>query len=119
MEARRSARQFRDLYARKEPGLYHPRQVESKGELSDVFACLRHVGGTIIDHGQTMCRYAKSEKSWIDDPSGIPWEMFFTRGESMITSANAVARAGRSSWRSCLAPEGEHGDGELVGALRR
>ena len=26
--------------------------------------------------------YAKSEKSWIDDPAGISWETFFTTGES-------------------------------------
>ena len=28
------------------------------------------------------CCYAKSEKSWIDDPAGISWETFLTTGES-------------------------------------
>ena len=31
---------------------------------------------TIIEQGQTTCCYAKSEKSWIDDPAGISWETF-------------------------------------------
>jgi hypothetical protein len=43
---------------------------------------LREAGGTIIEQGQTSCCYAKSEKSWIDDPSGIAWETFHTTGES-------------------------------------
>ena len=65
------------------PGLDHLGiQVESKDELGDVYARLRQAGGTIIEQGQTSCCYAKSEKSWIDDPAGISWETFFTTGES-------------------------------------
>jgi hypothetical protein len=67
----------------KRPGLDHLGiQVESKDELGDVYARLRQAGGTIIEQGQTTCCYAKSEKSWIDDPAGISWETFFTTGES-------------------------------------
>jgi catechol 2,3-dioxygenase-like lactoylglutathione lyase family enzyme len=67
----------------KEPGLDHLGiQVESKDELANVYARLRQAGGTIIEQGQTTCCYAKSEKSWIDDPAGISWETFFTTGES-------------------------------------
>jgi len=67
----------------KRPGLDHLGiQVESKDELGEVYARLRQAGGTIIEQGQTTCCYAKSEKSWIDDPAGISWETFFTTGES-------------------------------------
>jgi catechol 2,3-dioxygenase-like lactoylglutathione lyase family enzyme len=67
----------------KQPGLDHLGiQVESKDELGEVYARLRQAGGTIIEQGQTSCCYAKSEKSWIDDPAGISWETFFTTGES-------------------------------------
>ncbi len=34
------------------------------------------------EQGQTQCCYARSEKSWIDDPAGISWETFLTTGES-------------------------------------
>ena len=65
----------------KQPGLDHLGiQVESKDELGDVYARLRRAA--IIEQGQTTCCYAKSEKSWIDDPAGISWETFFTTGES-------------------------------------
>jgi len=67
----------------KQPGLDHLGiQVESRDELQEVYARLRQAGGTIIEQGPTTCCYAKSEKSWIDDPAGISWETFFTTGES-------------------------------------
>ncbi len=56
-------------------------QVESQEELQEVYARLRKAGGNIIEQGETACCYAKSEKSWIDDPAGLSWETFFTKGE--------------------------------------
>ena len=58
-------------------------QVESKDELDDVYGRLREAGGAVLEEGQTTCCYARSEKSWIEDPSGISWETFFTIGESI------------------------------------
>jgi predicted enzyme related to lactoylglutathione lyase len=56
----------------KQPGLDHLGiQVESQDELQEVYARLRSAGGNIIEQGQTSCCYAKSEKSWTDDPAGI------------------------------------------------
>jgi predicted enzyme related to lactoylglutathione lyase len=67
----------------RQPGLDHLGiQVESKTELNEVYARLRQAGGTVIEQGETACCYAKSEKSWIDDPAGIAWETFHTTGES-------------------------------------
>ncbi len=66
----------------KHPGLDHLGiQVESQEELHEVYARLRKAGGDIIEQGETACCYAKSEKSWIDDPAGLSWETFFTKGE--------------------------------------
>jgi len=58
-------------------------QVESKDELDDVYGRLREAGGAVLEEGQTTCCYARSEKSWIEDPSGISWETFFTTGGSI------------------------------------
>jgi glyoxalase/bleomycin resistance protein/dioxygenase superfamily protein len=67
----------------RQPGLDHLGiQVEDKDELNEIYARLHKAGGTIIEQGQTRCCYAKSEKSWIDDPAGIAWETFLTTGES-------------------------------------
>ena len=65
------------------PGLDHLGiQVETRDELTEVYARLHEAGGDVVEQGQTTCCYAKSEKSWIDDPSGIAWETFHTTGES-------------------------------------
>ena len=57
-------------------------QVEDKAELNDVYARLQNAGGPVLEEGETTCCYHRSEKSWIDDPAGIPWETFLTSGES-------------------------------------
>jgi predicted lactoylglutathione lyase len=81
-------------------------QVESRTELNEVYARLQKVGGNVIDQGQTNCCYAKSEKSWIDDPSGIAWETFLTTGESTDYGDGSGERAARVAHeKSCSAPQ--------------
>ena len=66
----------------RQPGLDHLGiQIEDSNELQEVCGRLRTAGRNIIEQGQTTCCYAQSEKSWIDDPAGIAWEVFFTTGE--------------------------------------
>lgn len=62
-------------------------QVETEAELADVFARLEHAHRPVLDEGQTTCCYAKSEKSWIEDPQGVQWETFLTTGESTVYGA--------------------------------
>lgn len=65
------------------PGLDHLGiQVDSDGELQDVSARLHEAGQNVVEQGKTTCCYARSEKSWVDDPAGISWETFLTTGES-------------------------------------
>ncbi len=83
-------------------------QVESAAELSEVYGRLREAGGNVIEQGQTACCYAKSEKSWIDDPSGIAWETFFTTGESITYgdgSGERDARLAQQKQSACCAPQ--------------
>jgi catechol 2,3-dioxygenase-like lactoylglutathione lyase family enzyme len=85
-------------------------QVESPEELHDVYGRLRQAGGVILEQGETTCCYAKSEKSWIDDPAGIAWETFHTTGESVVygdgTGEND-ARIAHVKETSCCAPQAE------------
>jgi catechol 2,3-dioxygenase-like lactoylglutathione lyase family enzyme len=81
-------------------------QVEDPDELQEIYARLHKAGGNIVEQGQTTCCYAKSEKSWIDDPAGIAWETFLTSGESTNygdgTGEN-IARVAHE--KSCCAPQ--------------
>ena len=91
------------------PGLDHLGiQVENSGELNEVYARLRNAGGNIIEQGQTACCYAKSEKSWIDDPAGISWETFLTTGESTNYgdgTGERVARVAHDKASACAVPD--------------
>ncbi len=81
-------------------------QVENQDELQDVYARLHEAGGAVIEQGQTSCCYAKSEKSWIEDPAGISWETFFTTGESTDYGDGSGEREARiADAKSCCAPE--------------
>ena len=75
-------------------------QVEDK-----VYARLHRAGGTVIEQGQTSCCYAKSEKSWIDDPAGISWETFLTTGETTDYGDGSGERQARIAHaESCCGP---------------
>ena len=71
-------------------------QVESQTELHEVYARLKTAGGTVIEQGETACCYAKSEKSWIDDPAGI-WRKRSTRLARISAMATAAAKTKRVS----------------------
>jgi predicted enzyme related to lactoylglutathione lyase len=91
----------------RQPGLDHLGiQVEDKDELNVIYARLHKAGGTIIEQGQTSCCYAKSEKSWIDDPAGIAWETFLTTGESTNYGDGTGERDARVAHaKACCVPE--------------
>jgi predicted enzyme related to lactoylglutathione lyase len=84
-------------------------QAENGDELKEIYTRLHKAGGPVVEQGQTSCCYAKSEKSWIDDPAGISWETFLTTGESIDYgdgdgdgSGERVARIAHE--QSCCAP---------------
>lgn len=57
-------------------------QVETDGELRDMARRLNAAGEATRGQEATTCCYAQSNKSWVNDPSGIRWETFFTLGEA-------------------------------------
>jgi hypothetical protein len=93
----------------RQPGLDHLGiQVENPVELQEVYGRLREAGGNIIEQGQTACCYAKSEKTWIDDPAGIAWEAFLTSGESTTYgdgTGEREARVAHEKESACGAPK--------------
>jgi catechol 2,3-dioxygenase-like lactoylglutathione lyase family enzyme len=59
-------------------------QVEDPAELQEVYGRLQRADRPVLEEGATTCCYARSEKSWIEDPQGVKWETFLTTGESTV-----------------------------------
>jgi catechol 2,3-dioxygenase-like lactoylglutathione lyase family enzyme len=57
-------------------------QVDSDGELRELAGRLKAAGEQTRDQEATTCCYAQSNKSWVNDPSGVRWETFFTFGDA-------------------------------------
>ncbi|MEL7311795.1 MAG: ArsI/CadI family heavy metal resistance metalloenzyme [Pseudomonadota bacterium] len=75
------------------PGISHLGiQTESDKELDEVFERLEQAGGPTIEEPSANCCYAQSTKKWIQDPQGVAWETFITRGETTLYGEHSPLR---------------------------
>ena len=65
-------------------------QVEEGAELAVLADRLKAAGETTFDQEEAACCYARSDKSWVSDPSGLRWETFHTFGEATTYGEDAV-----------------------------
>lgn len=81
-------------------------QVDSEGELQEVYDRLKAADRPVLEEGATTCCYAKSEKSWIADPQGVVWETFLTSGEATVygDSPELSALSADAAEANCCAP---------------
>jgi catechol 2,3-dioxygenase-like lactoylglutathione lyase family enzyme len=75
-------------------------QVDDEAELAEVRERLKGGDLAVVDEGETFCCYARSDKSWIQDPSGIPWEAYRTMEDVQLFSSELNSPDG-----ACCAPE--------------
>lgn len=75
-------------------------QVEEESELNELRSRLETADMTVLDEGTTTCCYARSHKSWVQDPTGIPWEAYRAMEDAQFFSSNAS-----SSDSACCVPE--------------
>ncbi len=76
-------------------------QVDNGEELGALRDQLSKANLSTHDEGETVCCYAKSEKSWVEDPSGIAWEAYHTMEDAQIYSGKVDEIGG-----ACCAPSG-------------
>jgi len=67
-------------------------QTDNQKELKETYAQMETAKGTIFAEGETTCCYAQSEKSWISDPQGVNWEVFYTHGDATVYGEGNNAR---------------------------
>lgn len=75
-------------------------QVEEENELNELRSRLAKADMPVLDEGTTTCCYARSDKSWVQDPAGIPWETYRTMEDAQFFSDHAD-----SSESACCAPQ--------------
>jgi catechol 2,3-dioxygenase-like lactoylglutathione lyase family enzyme len=77
-------------------------QVETDGELKELAGRLKAAGESTRDMESTTCCYAQSNKSWVNDPTGVRWETFFTFGDATTygEDEDAIALAEEAKTRS-------------------
>ena len=67
-------------------------QAEDETELAEVYDRLARAERPIVEAKNATCCYAKSDKQWIADPQGVPWETFFTYGASTVYGEGSLGR---------------------------
>ena len=55
-------------------------QVDTDEELRGMRTQLEAADASLIEESEHPCCYAKSDKYWVTDPTGIAWETFHTLG---------------------------------------
>ena len=69
-------------------------QTDSRAELDEIAARLRDAEDAVFRQEDASCCYAKSDKAWARDPSGLSWETFFTHGEETVYGEDVARSAG-------------------------
>ncbi len=75
-------------------------QTDSDEELEQLSAQLQNADLATEAEKEVACCYARANKVWVTDPSGIAWETFHTLGT--VPTFDAPAKAGAAA---CCVPE--------------
>lgn len=75
-------------------------QVEEESELNELRSRFETADMPVLEEGTTTCCYARSDKSWVQDPAGIPWEAYRTMEDAQFFSENPSGAEG-----ACCAPD--------------
>lgn len=77
-------------------------QVDSAEELAELAGRLHAAGETTRDQEATTCCYARSDKAWVQDPSGLHWETFYTFADAPVYGEDLVPAAGDGTAACCV-----------------
>ena len=82
-------------------------QVDSAEELKELAGRLKAAGEVTHDQQATTCCYARSDKAWVSDPSGLSWETFYTFGDSPVYGEDEQAQVRAKA--PCCSPSDKAG----------
>lgn len=88
-------------------------QVDNDTDLIEMKARAQAADLALIDEGSTTCCYARSDKHWVVDPQGLPWEHFQTLGSIPVFREEAAPQEAAAT--ACCPPKGPNTSGKPVG----
>ena len=68
-------------------------QVEADDDLATIASRLETAGEAVAKQENAACCYARGNKGWVSDPSGVAWETFHTFGENTTYGNDVAPRA--------------------------
>ncbi len=77
-------------------------RVEDGSELKTMTERLKNADLGVHSEGEATCCYARSEKAWVTDPTGIAWETYQTMEDAEVFSEKPKDEASEES--ACCAP---------------
>ena len=75
-------------------------QVDSDAELESIHGQLAAADSAIVAEKNVSCCYARSDKYWVTDPSGVAWETFHSLGSVPVYEEGAM-RGEESQGSAC------------------
>jgi catechol 2,3-dioxygenase-like lactoylglutathione lyase family enzyme len=85
-------------------------QAENDAELKEIYTHLVNADHAVLVEENASCCYAKSDKYWVTDPSGIAWESFHSLqsipvfGTPSAAVADAKEAPASATVSACCAP---------------
>jgi catechol 2,3-dioxygenase-like lactoylglutathione lyase family enzyme len=79
-------------------------QTDTAEELRELADRLKAAGETTVDQTAASCCYARSDKAWVNDPSGVKWETFHTFGEETLYGEDGAPVTAPATASACCAP---------------
>ncbi|MEM1155454.1 MAG: ArsI/CadI family heavy metal resistance metalloenzyme [Pseudomonadota bacterium] len=76
-------------------------QVDGDEELAELRERMKQADLSLFDEGETVCCYARSDKSWVQDPSGVSWEAYRTMADADSYTANSAKPTEAPAARGC------------------
>ena len=80
-------------------------ETDQNNQLQEMFGYMDKAVGPVLAEGETVCCYARSEKSWITDPQGVSWEVFQTFNQEEHFGEGKHARTGEEAAKDCCGPD--------------
>jgi catechol 2,3-dioxygenase-like lactoylglutathione lyase family enzyme len=68
-------------------------QADSRDELTEITARLEVAGKGMVKQDKAVCCYVVSDKAWVADPQGTPWETFYSYADETVYGDDTIVSA--------------------------